>query len=184
MFIKDVRQWSTDKEFHKYLDGYNPNIAHWARGIVIHHTWAPTIEQWRGRRSIESIARYYEQRLCWDRGPHLFIAAGSPNADDDGIWQMTPMNVRGIHAGSANSWAWGIEVVGNYDLAPWPASLEERITNTVLSLLDWRGITATAKNVIGHREVPSPKTCPGRMINMNTFRSKIIELQVRNDAKP
>ena len=182
MFIKDVRQWSTVAEFQAHLAGYNPNVAYWAKGVVIHHTWAPTIAQWRGRRSIDSIARYYEQRLCWDRGPHLFIAVGSPDPRDDGIFQMTPLNVRGIHAGSANSWSWGIEVVGNYDIAPWPAVLEEVITTATVSLLNWRGIRATQKNLIGHREVPSPKTCPGRMINMDNFRSRIMKLQVTNDS--
>ena len=111
--------------------------------------------------------------LGWTAGPHLFIAIGSPRPDDDGIWQLTPLNMRGIHAGKANAWAWGIEVVGNYDADPWPATTERYAIDAACVLLKWRGIPYTAPAVVGHRETGSPKTCPGRHIDMDRYRDNV-----------
>ena len=175
-FVVDVRQWKTVAEFTAHLAAHSPSVAKWAHGVVLHHTWAPTVSQWRGAMSMNGLQRYY-MRLGWDRGPHLFICQGAPDRDDDGIWQFTPLNVQGIHAGSANSWAWGIEVVGNYDIASWSPAMADMVRGATLALMDWRSIGVSRLTLIGHREVPSPKTCPGRMIDMNIVRRLFAEAQ-------
>lgn len=169
-FIIDQRQWRTVADLQRHLAAHDPAIAPWARGVVLHHTWKPTLSQWRGAATMASMARYYEG-LGWDRGPHLFIAVGSRRPDDDGIWQMTPLNLVGIHAGSANRWAWGIEVVGNYDVAPWSPAMMDMVKGATLALMAWRGIAVSRQTLIGHREVPSPKTCPGSRIDMDMVRA-------------
>lgn len=168
-FIIDRRQWRTVADLRRHLANYSPDIAPWAKGVVLHHTYRPTVAQWQGAKSIDAMARYYEG-LGWDRGPHLFIAVGSRSPDDDGIWQMTPLNLPGIHAGSANRWAWGIEVVGNYDVAPWTPAMTDMVKGATLALMNWRSIAVSRSTLIGHREVPSPKTCPGKMIDMDRVR--------------
>ena len=175
-FYIDLRQWRTVAEFTQHLAQHQPSVAPWARGVVLHHTASPTLASWQGAKTMRSMANYYA-RLGWDRGPHLFIAVGSRSADHDGIWQMTPLNLKGIHATTANSWAWGIEVVGNYDTVPWSAETHAMVKGATLSLMDWRGITVSAQTLIGHREVPSPKSCPGRMVNMNFVRAEFYAAQ-------
>ena len=168
-FIIDLRQWRSAADFDAHLAAHDADIAPWARGVVLHHTYRPTLMQWQGMKSIDAMARYYEG-LGWDRGPHLYIAVGSRRPVDDGIFQMTPLNLQGIHATTANRWAWGIEVVGNYDAATWSPQVFAMVKAVTLSLMKWRGIIVSRQTLIGHREVPSAKTCPGRMIDMDTIR--------------
>ena len=179
-FYMDIRQWRSTAEFTQHLTQYHPSIAPWARGVVLHHTVSPTLATWQGAKTMQSMANYYA-RLGWDRGPHLFIAVGSRSKSLDGIWQMTPLNMKGIHATTANSWTWGIEVVGNYDAAPWSTETHVMVQGATIALMDWRGITVSAQSLIGHREVPSPKSCPGRMVDMNRIRADFYVAQ-RDDT--
>ena len=172
MFAIDVRQWKTIAEFEHHLTVHDPGVAPWARGVVIHHTWKPTGADWRGVTSILSLARYYQTK-GWTAGPHLFICTDAPNPHNNGIFQMTPLNVRGIHAGRFNSSHWGIEVVGNFDLAPWNQEQTATTVNAAAALLLWRNLPANYATIRGHRETGSPKTCPGRMVDMNTVRTLI-----------
>jgi len=125
-FYMNLRQWRSVAEFTQHLTQHHPSIAPWARGVVLHHTVSPTLATWQGTKTMHAMANYYA-RLGWDRGPHLFIAVGSRSKSLDGIWQMTPLNLKGIHATTANSWAWGIEVVGNYDASPWLAEMHAMV---------------------------------------------------------
>lgn len=168
-FAADIKRWSTVAEFAAYLQGYDPAIAAWAQGVTLHHTAIPTLAQWRGLASLKGAMGYYIG-LEWDAGPHLFLAKGSPNPAHDGIYQLTPLNMPGIHAGKCNSSMWGIEIVGRYDAAPWPAPLAEMVYGVTCALLNWRGLPA---NVKGHRECLPNKSCPGKAINMNTVRAEV-----------
>jgi len=172
MFAIDVRQWKTIDEFRAHLAAHDPSVAPWARGVVIHHTWKPTGADWRGVKSISSIARFY-QKNGWTAGPHLFICTDAPNASDNGIFQMTPLNMRGIHALRFNATHWGIEVVGDFDEMPWSAAQSEYTTQSAAALLKWRKIPANYNTIRGHRETGSKKTCPGKMVDMNRVRTLI-----------
>lgn len=176
MFVQDRRQWTSVDAFRAHLAAHSPDIASWAQGIVLHHTWSPTVASWRGDMTMNGMVRYYAKQ-GWDRGPHLFIAVGAPRPADDGIWQMTPLNQQGIHATTANRWAWGIEVVGNFDIATWSPAQYAMIQGVVLALCEWRGITVSRSTLIGHREVPSPKTCPGKLVDMNRVRREFADAQ-------
>lgn len=177
-FRHDVRQWKSVDTFRDHLAQYDPGIAPWAIGCTLHHTVVPTLEQWLGMRTMQGMMNYYKG-LGWDAGPHLFIAVGSPYAEHDGIWQMTALNERGIHAGVGNTYHWGIEVVGNYDVASWSPAMHDMVRGVVLALLDWRHLSVDGISLKGHREWGSPKTCPGRQINMDTVRMEFAQAQVR-----
>jgi len=172
MFAIDVRQWKTIDEFTHHLTQYDPAIAAWARGVVIHHTWKPTGADWRGVATINSMARYYQSK-GWTAGPHLFICTDAPNPEHTGIFQMTPLNMRGIHAGRFNSTHWGIEVVGNFDAVPWNEAQRQTTIHAAADLLRWRSLPANYDTIRGHRETGTPKTCPGRMVDMNIVRQQI-----------
>jgi hypothetical protein len=50
------------------------------------------------------------------------------------------------------------------------------VYDVVVALMQWRGITEVSKRTLmGHREVPSPKSCPGRMIDMDKVRNDIAQ---------
>lgn len=171
-FDYDLRQWKTVEEFTAHLARHDPAIAPWAKGTTIHHTYVPRIDQWRGATSMEGTKNYYIG-LGWTAGPHLFIAHGSPDPAHDGIWQMTPLNLRGIHAGVCNSDYWGIEMVGDYDQAPWSAGLRALVVGATAALLQWRGLSVSAQTINGHRNCNSPKTCPGSKMDLNDIRTWI-----------
>src|ERR1041384_7528210 len=108
-FAADIRRWPTIQAFERHLANYDPMIAAWADGVTLHHTYTPTLDQWRGMRSVEGTRNYYRDTLNWNAGPHLFLAHGTGNPEWDGIYQLTPLNQSGIHAGACNSHMWGIE---------------------------------------------------------------------------
>jgi hypothetical protein len=100
-FTMDVIQWRSVAAFRAHLARYVWRLtAPWARGVTLHHTVAPLPEAWRGASSMVNMALFYRDQRGWDRGPSLYAVGGSPHPMDDGIWQMTPLNERGIHAAS------------------------------------------------------------------------------------
>lgn len=169
-FSQDIRQWHCHNEFAEHLQKHDPAVCKWVNGVVIHHTYRPTPEQWNGETTLRAIQRYY-QSLGWSAGPHLFICFGSPNPKNDGIWQLTPLNMRGIHAGVCNSSTIGIEVVGNYDVTPWSDETSNQVCSSIAHFIQWRSIHYA--RIVGHRDCNSPKTCPGKAININTVRDLV-----------
>lgn len=176
-FASDIRQFTTADKLKQHLSNYNPDIASWATGATIHHTWSPVTSQWKGKKTLLGIQNYFSNHNGWDKGPHLFLATNSPNPADDGIWQLTPLNLQGIHAVSTNRCHWGIEVVGDYNKQAWPLNTQELVYNTILALFNWRNIKVSTDSIKGHRETGSPKTCPGTAIDMNKVRADLIQRQ-------
>ena len=163
------RQFKTIGSFRSYLSGLP--APRWAKGVTIHHTWSPTIRQWRGDATMDGTRDYYANTLGWDRGPNLFLAYGTPTKANDGIWEGTPVTTSGIHAGTCNATHFGIEVVGNYDIAPWSAGMRKLIYSVADALMDWTGVGAVNEwTVRGHRECLPNKSCPGNQINMERVR--------------
>lgn len=162
--------------------------------IVIHHTWRPTKEQWKGRNSLEGIRDYYVSK-GWAAGPHLFIA-------EDGIWLFTDMYDVGIHAGEGNatwktptgrivkgysggwgaklqSYSIGIEVVGDYDTDVWTGETKKNTLGAIKVLLETLGLEY--EDISFHRDYSS-KSCPGHAITKEWL---IRELQgLASDGTP
>ena len=171
-FRHDIRQWPSAFAFRSHLQNYDPGIAPWAKGVVIHHTVSPTPSTWNGYDTMTAMIRYYEG-LKWDSGPHLFIVTGAKNSAHDGVWQMTALNEKGIHAGACNSSTWGVEVVGFYDTKPWSVNTTALVLDTLHELIAWKGITITKDTLKGHRDCNSPKTCPDKAIDLNIIREAL-----------
>lgn len=159
----------TIADFEAYLSGLP--VPTWAKGATIHHTLKPRVEDWRGKRTMDGIARHYRQTMKWDRGPHLFLAKGTPDRVNDGIWLGTPLTMTGIHAGVCNSSRIGIEVVGDYDNAPWSSPLADLVYGVLIALGKWAKFNPITTN--GHRECLPNKSCPGNAINMNVVRAEV-----------
>ena len=166
-FAADIRHWASADELVVHLAHYDPSIASWAKGIVYHHTAVPTAAQWHGRKTLLGIRDYYIAK-GWPAGPHLFIAP-------DGVWQLTPLNLPGVHAIGANSSMWGIEVVGNYTKTPWPPLIRAHALRAGAALLRWRRLKVTPSTVRGHRDYNKP-TCPGKAIDLDQVRADLMRL--------
>ena len=179
-FYVQCEHWRTVDEFRAHLAKHSPSVAPWVQGAVVHHTWRPEVSQWRGQTTFNGILNYYKAKQPkWTSAPHLFLVVGSPDPRNDGIWQMTPLNITGTHAGAWNRTHWGIEVVGNYDDRGWSEPTKQLLYQTILTLFQWRNIEVNRQSVVGHRETGSKKSCPGKSIDMNQVRSELTLLQRR-----
>lgn len=175
-FASDIKQWKNSTELSTYLKNYDPAICKWVKGTVLHHTVNPLVSSWKGEPTMKAMQRYYES-MQWTAGPHLFVVAGSPNPANDGIWQMTPLDAVGIHAGICNSHFWGLEVVGNYDATTWDAATTQLVLSTIVVLHNWASLQINDVTIIGHRDCKSPKTCPGRAINLASVRTALLDMR-------
>lgn len=155
-FINEVL---TPEQWRSYVSDYDFGPVAPNR-IVLHHTWKPRLEDWRGLVSIRGMQNHYA-RLGWTAAPHIYAAP-------DGIWLATPMNTVGIHAGSGNSSVWngrwsysiGIEMVGNYDKVR-PSGPVWLNTLEVMGGLVRRLGLRLERDVTFHRDYTNKKSCPG-----------------------
>jgi hypothetical protein len=165
-FRADIRQWPTVADFAAHLARHDPAVCAWVQKIVIHHTVIPLPHQWIGLAKMRGLRNYY-RGLGWDSGPHLFVCAGARDPDDDGIFQLTAMSERAVHANACNPDGLGIEVVGRYDAAPWPPPVEQLVVGVVRALRQWQRRPVA---IVGHRDCGSKKSCPGRAIDLDRLR--------------
>lgn len=171
-FHWQIEHWPTVAAFRAHLAQYDALRTNlWTRKVVLHHTVRPLPSQWRGWKSMANLATYYRDTLRWTGGPHLFVCHGAPNPADNGIWQGSPLNMQTTHSNNCNRDGIAIEVVGNYDAAPWPPLTAELVLGTTDALLTWRQLPTAA--VVGHRDCGSKKTCPGRAIDLNAVRARL-----------
>lgn len=143
-----------------------PPVPAWAKSITFHHTWKPTEATWRGQRSMEALKRFYAGK-GWKAGPHLFVAP-------DGVWGGTPLTAPGTHAGTCNAHSIGVEIVGDFDAAPWPTELSHRLHDLFVRLLHWLKTDET--QLRGHRECLPNKSCPGKMVDCARVRGAVRRL--------
>lgn len=107
----------------------------------------------------------------WSAGPHLFLAAAALNAANTGIFQLTPIQHMGVHAGPCNSSRIGIENVGDFDArAPTPAQWQLMINVNVALCRAWH---LPASQVLVHKECMLGRTCPGRHFDVSRLRADV-----------
>jgi hypothetical protein len=165
-FHADIRHWPSVEAFEQHLAAHDPAVAMWVTELVYHHTYRPLRHQWYGRKTMDSLVRYYRDDQGWSSGPHLFVAP-------DGIWQLTPLHLPGTHAMAGNDNSWGIEVVGDYDHEVWPRPIANLALGAGAALLRWRGLPATRQTVSPHSAYNPKKTCPGRKIDLEWVRAEL-----------
>jgi N-acetylmuramoyl-L-alanine amidase len=128
--------------------------------LVLHHTFIPNEQQWRGLASMRGMQGYYAG-LGWNAAPHIYVGP-------DGIWLFTPMREVGIHAGKGNSgtvggklwYSIGLEMVGYFDTVL-PGGAVWEGTRAVIGGLSRRLGIAPDQLVSFHRDYTSQKSCPG-----------------------
>jgi hypothetical protein len=156
-----------------------PKPAWKPSGSVFHNTYRPTEAQWAGLASMVSMQQTYESK-GWDRGPHVYLALGSPLPANDGIWVMTSPDLPGIHAGDCNDERFGIEVVGDFAARPMTAAQIDLLADTAAALHRYAGC---GPDIIAHRDCMVDRTCPGASAYAQKPRIQS-ELRARMAAPP
>lgn len=159
-------------EFRNYVE--TVKFESWRpTAICIHHCAAPSLAQ-RPQGFIPqhmlSLKAHYEG-LGWRSGPHLFI-------DDDQAWTFTPLNERGVHARSFNSYAIGIEMLGDYDSEDPKSGRGSKVIATTVRVVEMlmQKLNIPKSKILFHRDDPkTDKSCPGRKISKEWFLSQIKE---------
>lgn len=158
-FTSDIRQFKTPRDLAAYLDTLP--IPDWPgdhpRGSTYHNTYRPLPSQWFGASTMRSMQAGYIAK-GWTAGPHFYLCLGSPNPQNDGIWQMTPPSVPGIHAGDCNVRRFGVEVVGDFQSVPPPLPLQQLLIDTLTVLHQWAKL---GPDLVAHRDCMPVRTCPG-----------------------
>lgn len=127
--------------------------------IVVHHSATTS-------GTPEAFARYHVEDRRWPGiGYHYVI-------DKQGrVYKTNHADVISYHASGINSISLGVCLVGNFDVEQPPAAQWQALVGLLKDLMAAYGVKP--HNVIGHREVPAPKSCPGRNIDMDALRREI-----------
>ena len=124
--------------------------------VVLHNTAVPKLSNWHdvpGSARMRGLADFYQNQQRWSAGPHLFVA-------DDFIWVFTPLNVSGVHSPSWNSISWGVEMVGDYEVEPFDASVRANTLDALASMHATLGLDPSTLKL--HKEDPlTTHNCPG-----------------------
>jgi len=136
--------------------------------IILHHSLTKDSQT----VSWGAIRRFHTVDLGWrDIGYHLGVELAR---DQHEIFMGRMLNDSGAHCpqGGMNQKGIGICFVGNFDTYPPPAQMWDMGITLVRSLMDIFNIPAD--QVFGHRDFNSKKTCPGKMFDVDKFRTELI----------
>ena len=149
------RQFRTIADFTAYLATL-PSPT-WPKGSCYHNTYRPTEGQWAGALSMRLMQATYVAK-GWTSGPHCYLALGSPNPANDGVWVMTEPIHPGTHAGVCNATRFGIEMVGDFATRAPSLPQQQLLIDVVTALHLWAGI---GPDLNAHRDCMADRSCPG-----------------------
>ena len=115
---------------------------------------------------MKAMKRYYDG-MGWSGYPHLFIAP-------DGIWEMNDLDKIGIHSNKANTYTYGIEVVGRYDMWFWQDPVKSFALHTIAELLTWSKLSI--HDLYPHHQFNSTKSCPGNAVTMDKVKALVYDI--------
>lgn len=132
------------------------------RQIIVHHSATKPISA-DGRADAEAFARYHVAHHGWPGIGYDYVIGANGT-----VYKCNHNNAVNYHAGSANRMSLGICLAGNFDLVAPPAEQWRAAIELTRMLMAAYGVPA--QRVIGHREVPAAKSCPGKRVDMDQFR--------------
>lgn len=144
---------------------YKPRNSSDIRQIVVHHSATKPISV-DGRADAEAFARYHVQTHGWPGIGYDYVIGANGT-----VYKTNRNNAVNYHAGNANKISLGICLAGNFDLGEPPAEQWRAAARLVRVLMAAYGVPA--QRVIGHREVPAAKSCPGKRVDMDQFRREV-----------
>lgn len=149
-----------------FLSGWNPSL------IVVHNTASPSLAQRPDgltKQHITNLQRYYSEERGWGGGPHAFVT-------DRDIIVFNPLTKPGVHSPSWNRQAWGIELLGNFEmedpLTGRGAKVVANAVGVVSALLAKLGKAPSNTSLKFHFEDPlTNHACPGKLLTKPYFLS-------------
>jgi hypothetical protein len=135
-------------------------------GITLHNTAAPTLAQWAESgpahdARIQSLQSYYENKLNWHAGPHLFISRNFING-------FSNILAPGVHSRCFNATHIGIEMVGDYGSEPFDSGDGALVRdNAVFAMAHlYRALGLNPTGLVFHKECRKDNhDCPGRHVD-------------------
>ena len=128
--------------------------------VHLHHTWRPARSQFKGLATIEAMRNYHVNTKGWrDIAQHLTI-------DPQGFlwtgrnWNLPPASQAGRN-GTSKAGPFMIEIIGDFDIGRDVLDGDQRsaVVSVTAALLSTFALASDA--VFFHRELGSPKSCPG-----------------------
>lgn len=170
----------TAEHFLSLLASVRPALTRRITSVHLHHTWRPTRAQFRGRATIEAM-RNYHVGLGWsDIAQHLTI-------DPVGIawtgrnWNLPPASQKGKN-GNAGTGPFMIEMVGDFDEGRDQLDGDQRASVCTIVAGILNEYSLATKDVLFHRDLGSPKTCPGSGVDRKTLIDEIAKAQATLQA--
>lgn len=147
----------------------------WTRRVTaihMHHTWKPERKDYAGESTIRAMWNYHVNDQGWaDIAQHVTVAP-------DGIiwtgrdWNMAPASNAGDN-GDAAAGPFMFEMVGNFDRGHdvLDGPQLESVYGVIVAVEDHFGLATNALKF--HRDLGSPKTCPGNGIDYADFLERV-----------
>ena len=135
----------------------------WTRRITqvhMHHTWSPARKDWNGVKTLLAMRDFHVNTNGWDDiAQHLTIAPdGTLWTGRD--WNRAPASSAGFN-GTRVEGPFMFETVGNFDLGhdPFDGAQRSAVLGVIVRLQLRFGLVPETLKF--HRDLGSPKTCPG-----------------------
>lgn len=123
-------------------------------------------------QSAQDIRRYHQEHNGWrDIGYHWVVL------EDGSLEPGRPESEPGAHVGGFNAHTIGVCVTGHGDFAPFLPRQKLGLVRLCARLCNTHKLSGL--RVIGHRETPAhgapptPKTCPGVLVDMDEVRGLV-----------
>lgn len=179
-----IRQY-TIEGFRAYLLGQSGRHP---KATVLHHCWRPNAAQYRGISTIDGIQRthmsgafpsgiaancytgpdgaiYNARPLSWSNWAHAYVERS---------WANCYEPARIIAGGDRawfNTWAFGVETVGDFDVED-PTTSRAMATSLDVIALVHKLYTIPVERCFLHRDV-ADKTCPGKRVSRDWVHSQL-----------
>lgn len=173
----------TRNEFKTYASGLN--WWNWKPKMpYLHNTGVPSLKQWQSYGSTaqerwgNNLNNYYKG-MHWHAGPHIVCCP-------DYIWVLCELNQPGVAESCSNAVAFGIEMVGNYEVGGDSFSMSDGAKvgmnacfaiATMADIVGWGDLSDYKFNVKGlhfHRDcVQDHHACPGSLVTKNYILSEV-----------
>ena len=167
----EIRRLTVD-QLLELLASVHPTLQRKITAVHLHHTWRPTRAQFRGLATVEAMRSYHVDKLGWsDIAQHLTIdpVGGCWTGRN---WNLPPASQKGMN-GTAQAGPFMIEIIGDFDAGR--DTLDGQQRSAVCEAVG--GILAQcdlgSKDVRFHRELGSPKSCPGSGVDKEGLIAEI-----------
>jgi len=153
-----------EKGLREYLEQEQPFAT--IRQVILHHTYRPTREQYKGVSTIQGIWQYHTKTCGWsDIGYHLLVGP------EGAIWLGRPIDKEGAHARGQNHDSIGISMIGDFDEEKLGEPQRLATTAALRALLERFELTANSINF--HRDY-ARKSCPGTKLVKQEVRQWVV----------